>query len=139
MRQRIVDWAKGFGLIRLAVLILLGSLTAYAVYYLVDSVFNAPARGKKAEATAIVAKEQGQAEEVITTETLETMQESESFKVETREKVSRGQGKVNVQARRPKSDPSRDAAIHDAGIDELCQLHDSFCGDAGPEAVREVH
>lgn len=138
MLERPIAWARGFGFLRLALITIAALILGYAAYTVIDRLFFAPAESKKQEATMVVAKEQAKAEEVITVETLETLQEREVFRDETRNKVSRGQGKVNAEVSRQRTPgrPANEVAVHRAGELALCELHHSYCNDAGPEAVQ---
>lgn len=141
MRARIVKWAEGFGYARLAAIAIITVFLIWLTYTVAHRIFFAPGEQKKAEATLVVAKEQGKAEEVITTETLDTMRESQEVRADVQEKVARGKVRIHVESRRPPTAarPSNDAAVHNAGVAALCELHDSFCGDAGPAPVQPVH
>lgn len=139
-RRQAVDWARGFGFIRLAIIAVLVIFLLWLAYTVFHRLFVAPGEQKQAEATVVVAKAQGEAEEAITTETLDTMREREIVRTDVREKVSRGRGKVNAEARKPApAGRSTDDAVHSAGVSALCELHDSLCGDAGSAPVQPIY
>jgi hypothetical protein len=135
LRSRAVGWVSGLGWARPALIGALGLLLLWLGYVAFDRLFLAPAKNKKAEGTIVVANEQSKAEQTITTATLETLQQREELRDGVRETVIRGKEKINVEARKP----GNEAAVHDAGIDALCELHDSFCGDAGSAALQPIY
>lgn len=141
MRQRAVKWAKDFGLIRLSIIAVLVLVIIWAGSIAFHRLFLAPGEAKKAEATLVVAREQGNAEQVITSETLNTMRDREVVRTDVRDKVSRGKAKIHAEARKPRTTarPSNDDAVHNAGLAALCELRDSFCGDAGSAPLQPVH
>lgn len=141
MRERLVTWASGVGFLRLALITIVAIISIWAAYVVIHRLFFAPQEAKKAEATIVVAKEQAKAEEVITTETLNTMRESQVVRTEVQRKVSKARGKVNVEVDRPRTvgRPATEVAVHRAGELALCELHNSFCGDAGSAEVQQVH
>lgn len=137
-RTRAVSWARGFGFVRLALVAVLVIFLMWIAYTAFHRLFVAPGEQKAAQGTVVVQKEQTKAEETITTATLDTMREREIVRDNVRTTVARGRGRINAEARKPRSAarPNSDVGVHDAGIVALCELHDSFCGDAGSAPVQ---
>jgi hypothetical protein len=136
--KRIADWAS-LNWLSLAVYGFLTLVGGYLLYaFVLYPLLFASKDVKRAEGTAVVAKEQTRAEETITTETLNTMREREEHNDDVATKVTRGRGNIDAAAAKPRlaGQTNNDAELHAAGVDALCELHNGFCGDAGSETVQ---